>query len=299
VSISYYPYKYLYKLEELNMGAHLSHNTNKLGNKIRRGGIVDIKVFPPDLGLTSKNGNYMMFQTFTMEGGVGQSTSDVNWSPPNGTVCLPIPSGVGTTYEQGWDQQEVGLGGSAAGMAAEVLKGEKGFWETGGDIMDQGRTAVGGLGAKMGTVGRMVNVAATQQATGVATFSNTYITYQGPAFRDFNFSFSLKPLDQKESDGIRDIVSFFKVNAAPVQRAVSVSRIYEVPQLFGISYHNKTDPMKHMNKIGKCALTSINVVYGGDRFAVFHQDSAPVQVDLTLTFKEVQLLSAADMEAGY
>jgi hypothetical protein len=72
-----------------------------------------------------------------------------------------------------------------------------------------------------------------------------------------------------------------------------------VPQLFGISYHNKTKPMEHLNKIGKCALTSINVIYGGDRFAVFHQDSAPVQVDLSLTFKEVQLLSAADMEAGY
>ena len=57
--------------------------------------------------------------------------------------------------------------------------------------------------------------------------------------------------------------------------------------------------MEHMNRIGKCALTSINVIYGGDRFAVFDQDSAPVQVDLTLQFKEVQLLSSADMAAGF
>ena len=53
---------------------------------------------------------------------------------------------------------------------------------------------------------------------------------------------------------------------------------------------------KHMNKIAKCALTNINVIYGGDRFSVF-DDSAPVQVDMTLQFKEVQLLSQADMNA--
>ena len=266
----------------------------------RTGGIVDIKVFPPDLGLTDKSGNYMMFETFIMEGGVGQSTSDINFSPATGSVCLPIPSGIGATYEQGWDQQDVGLGGSAAGMVGEVLKGEKGLVESGKDIIDQGRTAGKGQGAQMGMLGKLVTTAAvTQRASNVATFNNTYITYQGPAFRDFTYTFSLKPLDQKESDGIRDIVMFFKKNAAPVQRAISVSRIYETPQLFGISYHNKSKPMEHLNKIGKCALLSIGVVYGGDRFAVFHQDSAPVQVDLTLSFKEVQLLSASDMEAGY
>ena len=69
-------------------------------------------------------------------------------------------------------------------------------------------------------------------------------------------------------------------------------RIYEV----GISYHGRNGPMKHMNNIAKCALTNINVVYGGDRFSVF-DDSAPVQVDLTLQFKEVQLLSQSDMDA--
>ena len=282
------------------MGAHLSHTTTSTGLTKRTGGTVDVKVFPPDLGLTSEHSNYMMFETFTMTGGVGQSTSDINFSPPNGFVCLPIPSGIGTTYEQAWDQQEVGMGGSAAGMVGEVLKGEKGIGETFSDVVDQGRTAGSGQGAIMGTLGKLVTTAAvTQRASGVATFNNTYITYQGPAFRDFSYTFSLKPLDQAESNGIKDIVSFFKINAAPIQRAVSVSRIYEVPQLFGISYHGKDGPMKHMNKIGKCALLSIGVVYGGDRFAVFDQDSAPVQVDLTLSFKEVQLLSAADMEAGY
>ena len=73
-------------------------------------------------------------------------------------------------------------------------------------------------------------------------------------------------------------------------------RIYELPKLFGISYHGRNGPMAHMNKIAKCALTNINVVYGGDRFSVF-DDSAPVQVDMTLQFKEVQLLSKADMDA--
>ena len=260
----------------------------------------NVLIEPADLGLSSQHSNYMMFETFVMEGGVGSSTSDINFSPPKGFVCLPIPSGIGTTYEQGWEQQDVGKGASGMGVGAEILKGEQGFLEAGAEIINQGRTAAGGEGGIMGTVGKMIAPAAvTQRASGVATFDNTYMTYSGPAFRDFSYTFSLKPLDRKGSDNIRNIVMFFKKNAAPVQRAFGISRIYEVPHLFGISYHGKSGPMKHMNKIGKCALTSINVVYGGDRFAVHDEDSAPVQVDLSLAFKEVQLLSQADMDAGF
>lgn len=260
----------------------------------------NVEVFPPELGY-GEFSNFMMFQTFAQLGGVGQSTSDINFSAPEGQVCLPIPSGVGTTYEQGWEQEEVGLGGAAAGTAGEVIAGRRGVGESGAEIIDQGRTALGGRPGVMQAVGKVIGVgnATTQRATGRATFNNTYMTYSGPAFRDFSYNFSLKPLSKESTEDIRRIVRFFKINAAPIQRAMRVSRIYEIPKLFGITYHGKSGPMEHMNRIGKCALTSINVIYGGDRFAVFDQDSAPVQVDLTLQFKEVQLLSSADMAAGF
>ena len=80
------------------------------GTTTQTGKVVDLNVLvsPPDLGMTGKNANYMQFSSFTMRGGVGSSTSDINFEGPHEFVCLPIPSGIGATYEQGWDQQEVG-----------------------------------------------------------------------------------------------------------------------------------------------------------------------------------------------
>ena len=262
---------------------------------------LNVMVHPKDLGMTTQNSNYMMFESFTVRGGVGSSTSDMNFEGPHEFVCLPIPNGIGATYEQGWDQQEVGVAAAGIQMAAETALGTGGRSISSSlkELKDTGKSAGGGLKAIVGTVGKMIGQEAiTQRATGRATFSNTYVTYTGPAFRDFTYNFSLKPLDRDDSDTIRTIVKFFKINSAPRQLAGNVMRIYELPKLFGISYHSRGAPMKHLNNIAKCALTNINVVYGGDRFSVF-TNSAPVQVDLTLQFKEVQLLSQSDMQAGY
>jgi hypothetical protein len=262
---------------------------------------LNVKVFPPDLGMTGKNANYMQFSTFIMRGGVGSSTSDINFEGPHEFICLPIPSGIGATYEQGWDQTETNLVQSAAQMGVETAMNKGATITSAADqISAQMKSAAGSGKAILGTVGKVImGEGAAQRASGRATFSNTYVTYTGPAFRDFTYTFSLKALAKSDSNTIRTIVEFFKINSAPRQLAGNLMRIYELPKLFGISYHGRNGPMEHMNKIAKCALTNVSVVYGGDRFSVFSDDSAPVQVDLTLQFKEVQLLAQSDMKKGY
>jgi len=261
---------------------------------------LNVMVMPDDLGMTGKNANYMQFSTWTMRGGVGSSTSDINFEGPHEFVCLPIPNGIGATYEQGWDQAEVGLVSSAiqTGVEDVMSRGRSGSKSL-NEVADSMKSALGGEKAILGTVGKMImGEAATQRASGRANFSNTYVTYTGPAFRDFTYNYSLKPMSSKESKMVKTIVEFFKINSAPKQLAGNLMRIYELPRLFGISYHGRSGPMKHMNNIAKCALTNISVVYGGDRFSVF-DDGTPVQVDLTLQFKEVQLLAQSDMRKGY
>ena len=286
-----------------NTAAERGEAHNGQGTTTQTGKKVDLNVMvhPDNLGMTGMNANYMMFSSYTMRGGVGSSTSDMNFEGPHEFVCLPIPSGIGATYEQGWDQAEVGFLSSAVQMGVETAL-TKGRTLAGSmdQVGEQMKSAFGGKKAILGMVGKMImGEAATQRASGRATFSNTYVTYTGPAFRDFTYNFSLKPLTPKESNMVRQIVQFFKVNSAPRQLAGNLQRIYELPKLFSIGYHTINGPMTHLNNIAKCALTNINVVYGGDRFAVFSNTSAPVQVDLTLQFKEVQLLTNDDMEKGY
>jgi len=259
---------------------------------------LNVTVFPADLGMSDNNSNYIQFSTFTMRGGVGSSTSDISFEGPLGFVCLPIPNGVGATYEQGWDQQEVGKGASVAHMGARMGFGDGTFASSLKSLKQTGKSAAHSGKAVLGVVGKMIGMeAAAQRVSGQANFDNTYVTYTGPAFREFTYTFSLKPLSSTDSNTIQSIVQFFKVASSPRQLQGNLMRIYELPKLFGISYHSHGRPMDHLNKIAKCALANISVVYGGDRFSVFSENSAPVQVDLTLQFKEVQLLAQSDIRA--
>ena len=46
-----------------------------------------------------------------------------------------------------------------------------------------------------------------------------------------------------------------------------------------------------INKIGHCACTDVGISYGGDKFTTFSGEHAPLQVDLSLSFKEMELLN--------
>ena len=162
-----------------------------------------------------------------------------------------------------------------------------------------GKEAASG-GAKMGTVGKMIGLSQRNlQAMGQASFDESFAVYGGPAYRTVSFSFSLMPLSEEDTIKIKDIVDFFKINSAPKSLAPGLVRIYELPHAFGITYHNKGGENEYMNKIGKCVLTNLSVTYGGEKFNTFDGFDAPVQVDITLSFKELQLQDSSSIANGY
>jgi len=269
-----------------------------------------VRYYPSDLD----QGPFMKFTTYSIKGGVGSSMSDINFGGPFQHVCLPIPSGLNTTYGQGWDQEDTGQFATTIGAALEG--GKSGAQGSDDSVVAKGvGTAKGAVSKVMesltsagvedtlaagllGVVGKVTKGAA-QRATGLAVFNNTYATYGGPAFREFSFAFSLKALSASDTDAIWDIVRFFKLNSAPQLRTGGLWRLYELPMVFAPSFHTKTGAMNfNLPRITKCALTNVGVTYGGDKYSEF-TNNAPVQVDLTLSFKEIALLSGIDIDAGF
>ena len=136
------------------------------------------------------------------------------------------------------------------------------------------------------------------QATGLATFTETAIAYGGPAYREFGYTFRLIPGSEIENQTIKDIVDRFKSCAAPEQHSDQLYRIYSLPYVFEIKFWHRTSEHTHIPKIGKCALTQFGVTHGGDRFST-HNDGHPVQTDISLQFREIELLDRARIEEGY
>ena len=277
---------------------------------------IQVTAFPKDLGISSKHAHYMMFTPYNIKGNVGSKSDNSFEDAKTGIVILPIPGAPAVTYSQGWETEQKGLVGSLIQTGINAMNepdtgsagnphrdvpniGERIFNSVSKDF----KTATDGVG-DMGDIGKLIvakvlggNIGA--QSQGKAIFDESFAVYGGPAYRTFAFNFSLMPLSLKDAETIRDIIKFFKINSAPKQIAANLARIYELPKAFGITYHNKGKPNQFMNRIGKCALTNIGVTYGGDKFNVFDGTDVPVQIELSLSFTELQLQDSQSMAQGF
>ena len=84
-------------------------------------------IYPQDLGTAPWNQNHMLFKARKIIGvqGGGGATGGQGVKPAFGgnlgEVVLPIPTGLNQTFQQGWDQTQVGAG---AAMGAGNFGGE-------------------------------------------------------------------------------------------------------------------------------------------------------------------------------
>lgn len=190
---------------------------------------------------------------------------------------------VGQEIATGWDRGNLGqsIENITGNMSSMIDKSTKG--------LTPGAVAVG-----LEAVGAPIT-----QAAGIAGFKETSVMYGGPAFRQFTFSFSLKPLSHDEQITIQKIIAEFQLGAAPQEGTGKLYRLYSLPLVYEIKFYHRAGENHALPKIGKCALQNIGVKYGGDRFQTFTGSHAPVQTDLTLQFIELEIVTKDTMFANW
>ncbi len=203
---------------------------------------------------------------------------------------LPVPpSGLTTDYKQGWGQQTAGAmktGISSITSALFGAEGAGGKWDAAVEGTGKmfGGTDLSGVGR--GMIEKFTGTGGISQAM----LEQAFVSYTGPEYRSHSFAFSLYPKNPTESKAVEDILTFFKKFSAPIQRGGNLVRLYDVPHIFEISFV----PDDGLYAIKACALESIEVKYGGEKYNTFRDTNAPVQTDLTLSFKEMHILTAQD-----
>ena len=114
------------------------------------------------------------------------------------------------------------------------------------------------------------------------------VLFESVDYRTFNFRYRFMPRSMDESDKVRAIINKFKKHMHPELTENRFFYIY--PSEFEIAYYYRGSENEYFNKIQNCALTDLQVEYGGDKFATF-ENGAPVETILTLTFRELELLN--------
>lgn len=226
------------------------------------------------------------------------------------SIAMYMPATVAVS--QGAQYGEVEMGAFATAAANLYKKGavsgvfNKEFAsavvkEAGGALSDTGEMT---LKAAADTIAPGAK-AAIELASGKVTNNRLEMVFQGISRRSFSYSFKMMPKSEAEASTVDEIARMFRFYMAPsFDKDISSSRTMIVPATFDITYMNMNKENSFLNKISTCVLESCNVTYGGERVQFFrpHSDGTgapPVETNIELQFKELELITREKLALGY
>jgi len=227
-------------------------------------------------------------------------------------IALYMNSRPSTAYSANWQDTDLGILGGAPGMLTNV---KNVFTGTGADDITGGRleaaknvlSGLGGAAASFavknvnsGIAGEFGDAAgAFSAATGQAVNPFKAQLFKNMGFRTFSFDYVFLPKNKSEYEQVQKIIKTFKLYMHPTLSPDKFFMGY--PAEFNIEYqYRENGHNKNLYRISSCALTNMKVDYGGSDFMTFKDtDGAPAEINMSLAFTELELLTRARIEAGY
>jgi len=212
----------------------------------------------------------------------------------NSNIALYLPNKLVNSGSIGYNNVDLSLLGAARGIIEGEFEGAVGFLKRkGAAVLDDAASIFGA---------NLNSEAAFDQATGLVINPRMQQTFQGVNLRGFDFTFSFAPKNQKEAVEVSKIIRAFRKKAHP--SLANGGTLLNIPDEFEIRYYKVFNngvvaENLFLNKLGRCALTAINVDYTPNGINATFPDGSPVRTSLTMQFTELRPLVREDIEEGY
>lgn len=210
------------------------------------------------------------------------------------TIALYINEPPQVKYNAQYENKDLGsLAGFVGGMSAVDSLG------SGLGMAGEGAQALGMTLAKAPSaagIGGMntADIVGASAKVGLNPFKE--VLFQSIDFRSFSFKYRFMPKSDIEAKNIKAIIDTFKFHMHPELSTNKLFFIY--PSEFEISYVFQGKENEYFHKFKPCVLESMDVTYGGEQYSSF-TDGRPTEVNLSLTFKETEILTKAQVKVGY
>lgn len=205
-------------------------------------------------------------------------------------IALYVDGPPTVKYSMNYANKELGtLLGVLSGGVFEGQGAMKGAGETG--------AALGASLAKLPGAFGAADVASAMSAssgTSLNPFKET--VFESVDFRSFAFKYKFFPKNKVESDAVYNIINTFKFHMHPEMSEGKLFFIY--PSEFDITYYFGDDQNGYFHKFATCALESMDISYGGEQFSSF-RDGSPTEINMSLTFRELEIITKKMVQEGY
>jgi len=209
-------------------------------------------------------------------------------------IALHIPNNLSVTYSMVWSEDDT----SALAMAAGAV--QQGWEVMKGSSNKGNNTDVSGTGAAILTniaLSKGPNQAGNSVATGLAANPKKEQVFKGVNFRTFSFDYKFFPRSWYEAQNVRNIIDQFKYHMHPEFKD-SNNFVYIYPSEFDIFYYQDNEENLNLHRHTSCVLTDMTINYTPNGMFSTFADGSPTQIDVTLTFRELALLTKDKVKDG-
>ena len=227
------------------------------------------------------------------------------------SVAIYLPPNVQDNYSTKYSGAETGLIGffAASGGAFMDAYRNDDFDKTAQILLDTFGGIAGNIGMNAAlSVAEMLTsaeggVGLANKIFGQTTNPYMEVLFQGVDLRTFTYNFTFAPRNAAEQDEVKAIIQLFRFHQAPELRN-NESIFMGLPSEFDIHYmyqHEDGSQAKEnlfYNKIATCVLTNCSVDYTPGAVQS-HDDGSPVQIKMSLSFLETEMITKDHVRAGY
>ena len=151
-----------------------------------------------------------------------------------------------------------------------------------------GGAAIGAVLA--GSIGAIAQTE-VQRSLGQVMNPNELVRYQQTGLRTFTFSWTILPDNEYESDQAAGLIKFFRKSAHARKQNVT---LVTVPDHVITSFHGAKD----MIQLPPTFIESVNVTYNPNVSSFFKRNNSPVEIQLSVSLKEIVPIYQDDVEGG-
>ena len=175
--------------------------------------------------------------------------------------------------------------------------GAAGTFESAGNGTGESQGALAAASGALGDAGAVKDLYV--MSNGFAMNPQMEILYKGPKNRQFRYQFKFTPRNDKEAVVVENLITTLRFHACPEYSSGQSSRYFIPPSEFRINHMLDSGYNYSLPRIGQCVLEEVNVNYAAAGHYSTFKDGRPVEIQMDLTFTEVNILTKADIEQGF
>jgi hypothetical protein len=201
-------------------------------------------------------------------------------------VALYVPNQLSIRYGAGWsDEETFGFNAFLKGGEAVARALEEGKI----DAITDSKTGVSAIAGSF-ALQKGPSAAALSQLTGLAPNPMKEQIFKGVDFRTFTMEYQFAPRSQDEARNVLNIIKTFKYHMHPEYKDAN-NFLFLYPSEFDVIYYHNGDENMNIHLHTSCVLTELNVNYTPNgNFSTF-RDGIPTQINVSMSFKELTILT--------